>query len=974
MTSADFRILGPLEVWLGAGRLRLRGRRQEKVLAALLVDAGRVVPLARLVDAGWEGEPPATARHQVQDLVTRLRRALVAGGAAPDVLRTESGGYVLDVPAEAIDARRFERLVGTARELARGGDPAAAVPVLRDALALWRGAALAGIGSSALAAAAAGWDERRLAAWEDCLARELELGRHADVAGELAELVERQPYRERLVELTMLALYRSGRRAEALAAYRRLADRLRDELGLDPSAELRGRHEQMLRGDTSLQPGPGPADPPGAPGPDAGPPDRTADVLGPAPPAGAADGPRPRRPPALVSPAQLPADVPAFTGRVAELARLDGLLAADRPAAMPICAVIGPAGVGKTSLAVHWAHRIAGQFPDGQLYVNLRGFGPSGAAVRPAEAVRGFLDALAVPADRIPAELDAQVGLYRSVVAGQRVLVLLDNARDAEQVRPLLPGAPGCLVIATSRDQLAGLVAAAGALPVELDLMTAEEARQLLTRRLGAARVAAEPAAAAEIVDRCARLPLALAVVAGRAAARPGFGLTTLAIELREAQGGLAAFAGGDPATDVRAVLSWSYHALTPPAARLFRLLAVHPGPDIGLAAAASLAGTPVAEVRPLLAELTRAHLVEEHAPGRYAFHDLLRAYAAELAGGPDADAEPRAAVRRLLDHYLHSGYAADRLIYPQREPIRLVVPAPGVTPETFADPDRAAAWFDTEHPVLLAAADLAGRSGFDDRAWRLAWTLQTFLERRGRWIESVTTSRAGLAAATRLADRPGQARAHRSLATAQTALGRPHEADAHCRQALTLYRDLGDLAGEAHTERNLAAAYDGRGLNAEALVHALRALDLYRRAGDRQGQAYAFSTAGWCHARLGDQQAALAACWQALALLRDLGDRWGEAATWDSIGYAQHQLGQHDQAAKGYRRALALLRDLGDRHREAVVLGHIGDTALAAGDVATARRAWQDALDIFTDLDHPDAADIRAKLARGAHPIAAGG
>ncbi len=949
MTSADFRILGPLEVWLDDSRLQLRGRRQAKVLAALLVEAGRVVQLSRLVDAGWEGDPPATARHQVQDLVARLRRALVAGGAAPDVLRTESGGYLLDVPAESVDARRFERLVGTARELARGGDPAASVVVLRQALALWRGPALAGIGSTALAAAAAGWEERRLAAWEDCLGRELELGRHADVVGELAELAERQPYRERPVELIMLALYRSGRRPEALAAYRRLADRLREELGLDPSTELRGRHEQMLRGDSSLDPPPPDPTPAGAPGP---PPDRLQP---------------PGRP---GSPAQLPADVPTFTGRRAELDRLDELLAAEQSTAMPICAVIGPAGVGKTALAVHWAHRIAGRFPAGQLYVNLRGFGPSGTAVRPAEAVRGFLDALAVPAERIPADLDAQVGLYRSLLAGQRVLVLLDNARDAEQVRPLLPGARGCLVVVTSRDQLAGLVAAAGALPVDLDLMTADEARQLLTRRLGAARAGAEPDAVTEIIDRCARLPLALAVVAGRAAARPSFSLTTLAGELREAQGGLAAFAGGDPATDVRSVLSWSYHALSAPAARLFRLLAVHPGPDIGLAAAASLAGLAAAEVRPALAELTRAHLVEEHAPGRYAFHDLLRAYAAELAGALDADAEPRSAAHRLLDHYLHSGHAADRLLYPQREPIRLTDPAAGVTPERFTDPEAAGAWFAVEHQVLLDAVDLAADHRLDERAWRLAWTLQTFLERRGRWTDSVSTCQAALAAARRLGDRAGEARAHRSLATAETALGRPYEADAHCRQALGLYQELGDLAGQAHTERNLAAVNDRLGRHPEALVHALRALELYRDVGDQQGQAYALSTAGWCHARLGDQRAALTACRQALALLHEVGDRWGEAATLDSIGYAQHQLGQHDQAQQSYRRALALLRDLGDRHREAIALGHIGDTALAAGDPAGAHQAWRDALDILLDLDHPDADEIRAKLA----PVPTGG
>jgi hypothetical protein len=317
-----------------------------------------------------------------------------------------------------------------------------------------------------------------------------------------------------------------------------------------------------------------------------------------------------------------------------------------------ISAVSGTAGVGKTALAVYWAHQVADRFPDGQLYVNLRGFDPSGSVMHPAEAVRRFLDALNVPPERIPVDLDAQAVLYRSQLAGKRMLVVLDNARDTAQVRPLLPGAPGCLVLVTSRNQLTSLIAGDGARPISLDLLTDEEARQLLARVLGVDRVAAEPAAVAEIITRCARLPLALALVAARAAVGPHGELQLLAEELRDTQQRWQLLTGDEPTTNVQAVFSWSYQALTPHAARLFRLLGLHPGPDIAAAAAASLAGLPPSTVRPMLAELVRASLLAEHSPGRYAFHDLLRAYATDLAQRTDSDRQRHAATARILNHY----------------------------------------------------------------------------------------------------------------------------------------------------------------------------------------------------------------------------------------------------------------------------------------------------------------------------------
>jgi NB-ARC domain/TIR domain len=379
-------------------------------------------------------------------------------------------------------------------------------------------------------------------------------------------------------------------------------------------------------------------------------------------------------------PQQLPAAVSHFAGRVEELAMLTGLLRdrADTGGTVVISVIGGTAGVGKTALMVYWAHQVAKRFPDGQLYINLRGFDPSGSVVDSAEAVRRFLDALQVPPDRIPVDLDAQVALYRSQLAGKRMLVVLDNARDSGQVRPLLPGAPTCLVLVTSRSQLTSLIAADGAHPITLDLLTDDEARQLLARRLGADRVAAEPHAVAEIIIRCAHLPLALTLVAARAAVQSHLGLWLLVDELRDTQHLWQTLTGDDPTTNVRVVFSWSYQALSRDAARLFRLLGLHPGPDLAASAAASLAGVAASDVRRLLAELTRASLLVEHTPGRYTFHDLLRAYAADLVHTTDSDEQRHAATQRMLDHYRDTAYTAARLLNPTGDPLTLTCPAWG--------------------------------------------------------------------------------------------------------------------------------------------------------------------------------------------------------------------------------------------------------------------------------------------------------
>jgi tetratricopeptide (TPR) repeat protein len=579
--------------------------------------------------------------------------------------------------------------------------------------------------------------------------------------------------------------------------------------------------------------------------------------------------------------------------------------------------------------------------------------------------VRCLLDALPVPPQRIPAGLDAQTALYRSLLAGRRMLIVLDNARDPGQVRPLLPGTPGCLVLVTSRSSLSGLVAADGAHPVLLDLLSPDEGRELLARRLGPDRVAAEPEAVAEIVDRCARLPLALAIVAARAATHPGFGLADLASELRDTRRRWAALANDDAATDVASVFSWSYQALTPDAARLFRLLGLHPGPDITAPAAASLAGLSLAEVRPLLSALTQAHLLAEPKPGRYALHDLLRDYAAEQARAFDADEARQAASRRMLDHYVHTAYPADRLLSTLRDPIAIGPPEPGCRPETIADAGQALDWFRAEHHVLLAAVNHSAATGFDVYTWQLAWALTTYLDRGGHWYDWIAAMHPAAAAARRIGEASAEALAHRLLARAYMRLGHLDGAYTHLRHALDLFERGDDNVGRAHTLLNLSDLWEQQGRHADAVGEARRALDLYRASDHRPGQADALNTIGWCLAQNGAHAEAIPYCEEALVLHRDLGPGIVQATAWDSLGYAHHHLGHHDEAIACYRAAVDMFRDLGARADEATTLTGLGDAHLAAGDTGAARDAWRRSLAILDELGHPDADDVHARLER---------
>jgi tetratricopeptide (TPR) repeat protein/DNA-binding XRE family transcriptional regulator len=676
-------------------------------------------------------------------------------------------------------------------------------------------------------------------------------------------------------------------------------------------------------------------------------------------------GPYGQGPPAAPVPRQVPAAVTGFTGRASELAALTKMrerAGAGAPGTVVISAIGGTAGVGKTALALYWAHQVADRFADGQLYVNLRGFDPAGIPVTPAQAIRGFLDALGVPPGRIPAQPDAQAGLYRSLMTDRAMLIVLDNARDEQQVRPLLPASPASLVLVTSRHQLAGL-AADGARLLNLDVLTHGEAVQLLTARLGEARAAAEPDAVAAIAALCAGLPLALAVTAARAAARPGFPLAVLAAELRDTAGRLDALDAGDPAASVRAVFSWSYRQLSPGSARLFRLLGLHPGPDISVPAAASLTDTAEPETCHLLRELTRGCLIAEHVPGRYGFHDLLRAYAAAQARDTETEADREAATGRALDHYLHTAGHASTRLNNSREPITLTPPRPGTTPERPAAYQQALAWFEAEHQVLLAAIALADSTRFDVHAWQLTWAMKPFLEIRGHYQEAAAIERTALAAATRLDDVTAQATFTRTLGSTCTELGDLDQARAHLARSLDLYRRLGNHLGEANAYLDLGKLAARQGRYVRALGHAEQALRLYQAVGHKAGEARMLNNVGYYHALIGNHQAARAFCRQAVNLCVEVGHPRLVGHAWDSLGYAEHQLGNYDQALDCYQRALRISDETSDRHLEATTLIHLGGTRRALGELPQAHQVWRHALAILEDLQHPDADQVRAKL-----------
>jgi DNA-binding SARP family transcriptional activator/Tfp pilus assembly protein PilF len=911
--SYRFRLLGPVEVLTGAGALPFARPWHRGLLALLLLQHGRLVTVERITEALWGGAAPASAVAQVQNAVSALR-SMLAAGEVPVTVDRQPDGYLLRAPAELIDAAVFASL----RERAAAArEPDRKVTLLRQALALWAGEPLGNVRASFAAAARLDLTEQRVTALESLYEAELARGRHREVTAELSVQVRAHPFREQLVGQLMLALYRSGRQVEALAAYRDAARAMADGHGLQPGTELRDLELRLLREDPGLQwQAPRPAPPAPAPAP-----------------AGA--------------PAQLPPAVYGFTGRDRELAALDGLVgdtARREPGAPSVVALSGAAGVGKTALAVHWAHRAAGAHPDGQLYLDLRGFDPE----RPLEAGQALallLRGLGVAGQQVPYELSERSALYRSLIAGRRLLVLLDNAGDTEQVRPLLPGTPSCTVLITSRDSLAGLVVRDGARRLDLDLLPADDASTLLRTLIGD-RVEADPKAAALLARRCARLPLALRVAAELAVSRPDEPLADLAEELADEGGRLERLSSGDDVrAAVRSVFSWSYRRLPDDVARLFRLLGLHPG-SASSASAAALAGDPVGRTAAGLDRLVRAHLAGA-AARRYTMHDLLRAYAVELAESHDPQPARDAAMGRLFEHYLSTAAAAVAVLYRTGD---TDLPDSG-----FADPEAALAWLDAERQSCVELTDTAGRYGLHRQAVRLAGILAHYLEAGGYRGTALRMHRNAAAAATALGDRPAEAAALARIGAVHFWWGRNAEAVQYGERALGLYRQAGDRNGEADVLINLGGIAWKQGRFPEALDRLEGALAVQRAAGDRPAVAKTLNNLGNIYGRTGQYPLSIEHYTRAAELAAELGDRVVLARALDNLGIRQQRQGDHEAARRASEQALAAFVAMGDRVAEAHARDNLAASLLSLGELDRAEQELARALEVFAETQEQD-------------------
>ncbi|WP_439657367.1 BTAD domain-containing putative transcriptional regulator [Lentzea sp. HUAS TT2] len=894
-------LLGGMAVLAGGSEVDLGPARQRCVLAALAVDAGQVVSVDRLTRRVWGDEPPQRARATLLNYLSRLR-LLLEGSVA-----RRPGGYALEADRFAIDLFRFRDL----RDRARAEDDRQAADLLRQALELWRGEALTGAEGDWAADERDRLHHERLAAERDLTDVLLRLGHGEDLVAPLTARCARWPLDEHLAGQLMQALHHAGRTADALAHHRRLRDRLVEQLGTEPGAALRELHQRILAADPA--------------------------------PAPVTSEPVPR---------QLPAPPRWFTGREAEFAHLS---AARAGTTMLISAIGGTGGIGKTWLALAWAHRHAARFPDGQLFVDLRGFHPSEQPVTPDAALFGFLTALGVSANRVPVDLDGKAALYRSLLAGQRMLVLLDNAATSEQVIPLLPGSPSCTVLITGRSGLVSLIDRHGANHLRLDVLDGGDARALLAARLGEARAAAEPGAVKELVELCGGYPLALAITARHAAVHPSVPLAEIAAELREL--GLEMFGlDTDTASCLPSVLSWSLRRLTDEQRTTFALLGICPGPDTTLAAVVPLTGLSPARARRALTALEDASLVSR-THDRYVMHDLVRHYAATVAHELPNDVR-ESALARVMDFYLHTAHAADRLLDPYRELMCPDPPVQGVHPHPLAGAATAMAWFEAEHTTLLAAQRAAADLGRHQVVWHFARALDTYHYRRGHRVEALVVWEAALEASSHLPDATVRIRTYRYLGSACTRGGLQEAATRHLERALALAVRQGITPEQAHAHQALGTTWERRGDNRRALDHARQALRHYRTLGNQAWVADGLNAVGWFAACLGDFDTAREHCLAGLDLHREHGYAMGEASTWDSLGFIAHHTGDHLASVDHYRKAEALFGAHGHTYEVANTLDNRGWPHRALGQHDEARAAWREALRMYRDQGRDEAAD----------------
>lgn len=908
-------VLGPVRVWRGGDQLRVGPTGRRAVLGLLALAVGRPLSRAEILDALWRDRPPSSAVNVIQSHVTKLRRVLEPDRpprAPSAVLPAVGDGYALHVPPDAVDLGRSRRLVATAAGARREGNLPAAAAHLREALGLWAGAPLADVPFLADHPAVTSLVTERWAT----VARYGEVMLAAGGAAEVLPLLEQAaaalPLDEDAHARLIRAYHATGQRGRAFAAYHETRRRLADELGVDPGADLAAAHAELLR------------DPP-APG--------------------AAQAPEHRQRIIVPTPAQLPADVPGFTGRTAELSELDRL-AVDGSGAVVISAVSGTAGVGKTALVVHWAQRVRDRFPDGQLYVDLRGFGPD-PPVPAGDALARFLSALGVSGPDIPPDVDDRAARYRTETSDRRLLVVLDNAADGEQVRPLLPGSATCTVLVTSRDSLAGLVARFGARRLDLGLLPHGDARSLLRLLIGA-RVPAEPRAADVLAEQCARLPLALRVAAELAVARPDTTVHELTVELADRRRRLDLLdANGDPRAALRAVFSWSCHQLPPDAARVLRLLGLHPATEYDAHAAAALIDAELADARRLLDLLTRAHLVTRDAAGRYGMHDLLRAYAVDLATEHETERDVRAALGRLFDHYAHTASRAMDVAYPFETGHRPEPPAARTAVPDLGAAGAAEAWLDAELDTVLVTAAHGG----SDHIRHQAATLHRHLRSRGQYVQATALQRHALEAARTAGDRAAELDALNALGHIHRMRARYDPAATCYRQALILAGDLADPAGELQALLGLGNIDRLQGRYGQSSDTMVRALRVARQLGHRVGQQTALLGIAHVQYCQGGYLPAAERFGQALDIARDLGDRIGEMIALIGLGYVHRLRGRCDPAAAGLDLALQVARQLRQPHGELIALVGLGDVARVRGRYGPATDNYRQALDIATRI-----------------------
>ena len=1022
----EFRILGPVEVWEGGRRLDVGGPKPRAVLAAFLLHADRMVSADRLIDELWGETPPATARNVLQCHVARLRRALHRtreGDGSTPVLLTRPGGYLLRVEPGQLDLHRFQEAVESGRRAMAAGDVAGAAEHLRRALALWRGPALADIASESLRRTAAPpLEEARLVALEERLDADLGLGRHAELVGELEALVAACPDRERPRRQLMLALYRSGRPAEALEAYRAARRRLVEEFGLEPSPALQRLERDILLADPALDPA---SSPPGI------------------------DKDEPR--PAPSGPCQLPPDIDDFTGREVAVAQVQELLEGEQATAIVISAIAGKAGVGKTALAVRVAHRLRPRFADGQLYVNLRG--AEDQALDPADVLAGFLRALGVEGAVIPEEPEERVRLYRSRLADRRLLVVVDNAASEAQVRPLLPGSRGCAVLVTSRARLGGLEAAHS---LTLDVLDPEQAVVLLAKLAGPERVATEPEAARQIVRLCGWLPLAVRIAGARVAGRSHWRLACWPSGWSTSTAGWTSWSSATS----RCGPAWR-SAIAVEGSRsggCSRLLGLLVAPHFPAWVAATLLDIGLAEAEGLLERLVDAQLVEAAGQDqagqlRYRLHDLLRVYARERLRLEEPTAAQRAALERMLQAYLALAERADALLEPSGinhyggDPAR----GPRDHPAAAIVERDPLGWLEAEHASLVAAVDQGCDAGIVELGWKLATALVSFFGSRAHWDDWQHTHTIALAAVRRTGDREAQGRVVGSVADLHMARNRFDEAsrcleqslaafretgnrrgelqsltglggidrrqgrfrDAVTRleQSLSGFREIGWRGGEAEVLFELGEAYREQGraeaavisleeslrlmralgdrlceapiLRSLALTHCSQArfgeaiacleqsLALTRASGDQHGEAYVLQSLGDVHRTQGRLEDAESCLEPSLALARATGDRTAEAYAMYSLGEVRRQQSRLEEAAGCLEWSLAVFRERGLRQWEARTLKSLGVLLVAKGEQAAATTTWQSALAILRELDMPEAASVAARLG-DVHPLQA--